>query len=92
MGKNTITAKILFNHHLIAVGYLSQHPSIPQKSIASIIPIEYFGSFTNDSREVRFTKPIHDVFEADVNPASAFQAMAAQAEIEPEKVEFLLSE
>lgn len=90
MVKKTLKATVLFEEKTIGIGYLSNHPICNGMVVASIIPIDRFGSMKENNMTVVFGNPIHCSFNEDILPIDIFNEMLAQAEIEPEKVRFII--
>lgn len=71
----------------IAFAYLSPHPEMSGHIVVSVVPLARKGKWQDNSLELRFENPLHDIFPDTTSETEAIEEVISQAAIEPFKVE-----
>mgnify|MGYP001612628557 CR=1 FL=1 len=77
---------VLYRGRPIALAYISPHPRAEAYNIVSVIPISRTGKWEDDTLEITFDTPLHDLVDVSRTQQNAIFEVLAQAAIEPDKI------
>ncbi len=81
------TYDVIHEGRRFGVAYVSPHPDYADHILVSVIPLERKGKWENDSREIHFDTPLHDIFPDTKDEVEAVKNVVAQAAIEASQVQ-----
>ena len=71
----------------LALAYVSPHPNYKGHIIVSVIPLVRKGKWEDNTFEIKFESPLHDIFPDTTPEIDAVNEVVSSAKIEPWKVE-----
>jgi hypothetical protein len=80
-----IKYKIFYGDIMLALVYISNHPMLSDKLLATIIPLEKKGKWEDQHLEIHVENPIHDIFDKSIDHIAIVKELLALARIEPYK-------
>ena len=78
---------VTYKGRLLGLGYVSSHPSALDMKIASVVPVTRKGKWEDNTLEVAFENPVHDIVGNTTSDIDALVGALGQAAIEASKVE-----
>ena len=81
----TTKHKALYQGRAIGLVYVSPHPELKGHKIGSLIPIAQKGKWIDNTLELEFQNPVHDIYHGTVDEKIA-EDLTGQAAIEWWKV------
>jgi hypothetical protein len=79
---------VIFRGKDIGLIFISSKPDDEKEKVATIIPIDRAGRWTEGDLTLVFEKPVHDFFPADTPDEEIREQITSLAGIEPWKVTF----
>ncbi len=86
---DTVKFKVDFNNRSIGLIYISTNPNDSNEKVATIIPIDRSGSWTNDDLTISLTQSVTDYFSLNRSDDDIAKEITQLAAIEPWKVSFI---
>jgi hypothetical protein len=85
----TTKHKVLYDGRTIGIVYVSPHPEFPGNKVGSIIPMARKGKWVDDTLEITFENPVHDIYPDSNSDDDIVKDLVGQAAIEWWKVKIV---
>ena len=77
---------VIYKGRLLGLGYVSPHPTASGMKVASVVPVTRKGKWEDNTLEVNFERPVHDIVPHTTSDEDALVGALGQAAIEADKV------